>query len=153
MRLAAYRIVKRRWSGSAFDGEGARLYGGRWNSPGTAVVYAASTRSLALLEILVHCSEAALKMDFVAIEAVFDSKLVETLGAEDLPRSWQADPAPVATRRIGDRWAERRSSPVLALPSSIVPEERNYLLNPGHPHFSRIEIGAPRPFAVDDRLA
>ena len=92
MILHSWRIVKRQFLAGAFSGEGARLYGGRWNSPGRPAVYTAEHASLAMLEILAHLEFAAIMSDYVLIRAVFDDSLQEEIGEKDLPRDWRTYP-------------------------------------------------------------
>jgi RES domain-containing protein len=147
-----WRIVKSRYASTAFDGEGARLYGGRWNSPGTRMVYTPSTISLAVLEVLVHLQEASLLSSYSLISAGFDDVYVEHLDHSRLPDDWRTYPAPSELQRIGDEWARSQRSVVLEVPSVIVVRESNYLLNPAHPDFSSVVIGEPEPFTFDERL-
>ena len=147
-----WRIVKNRHAATAFDGEGARLYGGRWNSPGTRMVYTSSTISLAILEILVHLQEASLLSSYSLIAARFDDALIESLDHSRLPDVWRSYQAPPELQRIGDEWVRSQRSAVLQVPSAVVERESNYLLNPAHPDFSSIVIGEPEPFTFDERL-
>lgn len=149
---AAWRIVKERHAAAAFDGEGARRFGGRWNSPGTAVVYVAETRALALLEVLVGLRSTRVLGTYVLIPVRFDDELVEEVAREGLPEGWRRSPPGPETRRAGDAWVAEARSAVLRVPSAVVPDESNFLLNPAHPDFGRIEIGEPEAFAVDPRL-
>ena len=151
--LRSFRIVKLRHAATAFDGEGAWRHGGRWNSRGTRMVYTAESRALALLEILTHTGNAALLAAYGVIEIAFDAALVVALLDADLPDGWRASPPPPATQAIGDRWAADRGSVLMRVPSVLVPEEFNYLLNPAHPGFHKLRIGEPQPLAVDARLA
>lgn len=145
----AWRIVQARHVRVAFDGEGAARFGGRWNSRGVRVVYASSTVALAALETLVHMNPLdAGSFRLIGIE--FDEELVERCGS--LPRDWRNEPPSAETQRIGDDWVQRGEFPVLAVPSAIVPQELNYLLNPAHPDFRRIKIGKPVEFGFDTRL-
>ncbi len=152
MTVRAWRIVQAHLADTAFSGEGARLYGGRWNRPGVAVVYTAGSRALALLELLAHVGALRDLPAYVCIPADFDESLVRALDTARLPRLWRASPAPDATRALGSAWAQRLESAVLRVPSVLVPEEHNYLLNPRHPDFRRVRAGAPVPFHVDPRL-
>lgn len=148
----AWRIVKKRYAGRAFDGEGARRFGGRWTSPGVRVVYAASTRSLAVLEIAVHLDRSALLASFVLIPCGFDERLVTAVSRKALPERWRRDPAPPELAAFGDAWVREMRSAVLAVPSAIVDGETNFLLNPAHRDFGRIRIGDPEDFEFDPRL-
>ncbi len=147
--MRAFRIVKEKHAATAFDGEGAWLYGGRWNSPGTRVAYTSGSIALAALELLVHLNPPVI-LRWVAIPIEFDETLAEKVA--DVPTDWTEEPPPPSTRAVGDRWAKEARSAVLELPSVIVPSESNYLLNPAHPDFRRIRIGDPVPFAFDPRL-
>ena len=150
--LTAWRITKRRHAAYAFDGEGARLFGGRWNSPGVPMVYVASTRALAVLEQLVHLDRATLLSSFVLIPCEFDEQLVTDLDPALLPPDWRREPPPSEVAVIGDLWVKNAVSAVLAVPSAVIEEERNFLLNPGHPHFPKIKIGDSVDFDFDRRL-
>ena len=147
----AWRIVREDHRSAAFDGEGAWLFGGRWNSRGTRMVYTSITLSLAALETLVHLNP-PVAFKYVAIPIEFDEALVETVAAMDLPADWNEEPPPPSTAEIGDRWVRESRSAVLKLPSVIISAELNYLLNPGHSDFKRIRIGKPMPFSFDSRL-
>jgi len=146
-----WRIVKSSRSATAFDGEGARLFGGRWNSPGTAMVYTAGSQSLAVLELLV-LQASRLLTSFCAIPVDFDPALTQAVDPAQLPTDWRQSPAPAALQRIGDQWAAEIRSVVLQVPCAIVPDEANFLLNPHHPDFSRVNIGPPTSFRLDPRL-
>jgi RES domain-containing protein len=148
----SWRIVKQRFREGAFSGEGARLYGGRWNSPGRPVVYTAEHASLAVLEILAHLEFAAIVSDYVLIRAEFDEALLEVVEIKQLPRDWRIYPAPQSLRAIGDQWLEEKRSAVLSVPSVIVPVERLYLFNPLHADFRKIVIAEPQEFPFDTRL-
>lgn len=149
---SAWRIVKARYAATAFDGEGARRSGGRWNSPGTRVVYTSSTISLALLEMLVNLGESSVLAGYVLIESRFDAALVLTLPRAALPANWQKKPVPAEARAVGDQWVQQSRSAILMVPSVVVPQESNYLLNPLHPKFAAVKISAPVPFPFDARL-
>jgi len=147
----AWRIVRETHLAAAFSGEGAAKFGGRWNSRGVAVVYASATRALAALELLVHLNPPVFfKCKIIGLE--FEENLVERMKPADLPADWRMEPPPVSSQRLGDAWVREDRSPVLAVPSVIVPEEFNYLLNPVHPDFKRVKLGKPRDFAFDPRL-
>jgi RES domain-containing protein len=150
--ITAWRIFKSQHEVSAFTGEGARLYGGRWNSHGTAIVYTAGTASLAVLELLVHIASPKVLDAYSLCEVTFADTLVETIGIRDLPSNWSADPAPWELKRLGDSWATQNTSAVLQVPSAIVESEVNFLLNPAHADFSSIRIGPARPHRFDPRL-
>jgi RES domain-containing protein len=149
----AWRIVKASRAATAFDGEGARLYGGRWNSARHALVYTAENVSLAALELLVHLQESSLLASYSLLSARFPASLVRKIERSALPAKWNAYPAPLRLRELGDAWIASGKSAVLEVPSAVVPAEKNYLLNPAHPDFRKIALGAPTRFAFDPRLA
>ena len=148
----AWRIAKRSRAASAFDGEGARLYGGRWNSPGHALVYTAENVSLAALELLVHLHGSALLASYSLRPATFAAALVTRIELAALPASWNGYPAPLRLRELGDAWIAHGKSAVLEVPSAVVPSEKNYLLNPAHRDFAKIALGPAQRFAFDRRL-
>ncbi len=147
-----WRIVKRSRAIGAFDGEGARRTGGRWNAPGTRVVYTAEHASLAALEMLAHLQRSSVLLSYALIPCDVPEELVERVDRKQLPRTWRASPAPAALQRLGDAWAASMRSVALEVPSAIVEVENNVLLNPAHPGFARVEIGEPLAFAYDLRL-
>jgi len=150
--ITAWRITKRQHAKTAFSGSGARKYGGRWNSPGTSIVYTAETQSLAVLEMLVHLEQPDLLQRYVLIGVGIDEALIEKLDRSRLPRHWRGAPA-VESRAIGDEWAANQTSVALRVPSALVPAENNLLLNPAHADFEKLVIGDPVSFAFDQRLA
>ncbi len=150
--LPAYRITKRKWVSGAFDGEAAKRYPGRWNQRGHPVIYTASSRSLAILEILVHYeAHDLLNEHFVCIPLRIPAECILQL-EEPLPGDWRTDPPPASTRALGTAWLTGGESLALAVPSVLVPAETNYLLNPLHPDFARLEMGEPEPLDLDSRL-
>ncbi|MDT8437108.1 MAG: RES family NAD+ phosphorylase [Gemmatimonadota bacterium] len=152
--IEAWRIVKRRFASTAFDGKGAQRFGGRWNSPGRPVVYTSESRALALLEILAGLGSTTPLPAWTLIAVRFPKEFalaaVELPGG--LPPGWDAAPPSHVSRQVGDRWLDERASAVLRVPSVIVPAECNFLLNPAHPDFSGIETGSPEPLRLDPRL-
>ena len=148
----AWRIVKASRVASAFDGEGARLYGGRWNSPGHPLVYTAENASLAALELLVHLQESPLLASYSLLSVRFPAALVRKLERAALPESWNTYPAPFQLRELGDAWIASGKSAVLEVPSAVVPAERNYLLNPAHVGFRKVSLGKAQRFSFDRRL-
>jgi len=148
----AWRITTKREPGLAFDGEGARLYGGRWNRPGTRLVYGAEHLSLAALELFVHLDpEDAVRPMFRFRVELPDSSF-ERLSPSRLPANWRSYPTPDETAAIGTEWAQRGEALALAVPSAIIPEEHNILLNPVHAGFARLALHAGEPFSLDSRM-
>ena len=144
----AFRIADSRWP--IFDGTGAKVRGGRWNTPGRAVIYAAETYSGALLEILVHTL--GRKPGYLAcVEIEIPADLdFEELTPSELP-DWDS-PAMEASRVAGDGWLERAHSAVLLVPSVVSRRERNVLINPAYADFARIRASDPVPVRWDARL-
>jgi RES domain-containing protein len=148
-----WRLTSARYGDRAFDGEGARIYGGRWNHPGVSVVYCSSTLSLAALEYFVHVEPELAPPNLVAVAADLPPGLeVETLEVEALPANWRTYPGPERLRDLGTGWLRSGRTAVLQVPSSVIPHEMNVLLNPAHPDFARISLHAAQPFFLDPRL-
>jgi RES domain-containing protein len=150
--VTAWRIVKGRHAPTAFDGEGARLEGGRWNSPGTPVVYTSQSAALAALELLVHLGRASTLRTYVMIPCTFDEALVVRLDSRRLPGNWRSYPAPPELQVIGDEWVREGDSAVLQVPSAVIATDSNYLLNPRHRDFKDIRVLSPQTFEFDPRL-
>ena len=150
--IRAWRLLKSRFSATAFDGEGARLYGGRWNSQGTRVAYASESIALTVLETLVHLQNPGVLSSYSLVSLQFPEELVEILKISELPPDWRASPGPPEIQRIGDQWITSSRSVVLSVPSVIVPSARNYLLNPMHRDFDRVAIDPAEAFVFDKRL-
>jgi RES domain-containing protein len=152
MRL--WRIEKSVFAKGVRFGNGARIYGGRWNSPGRPAVYGAGSLSLAMLEVLAHVSteeDAGEKRVFFTVD--MDDRLVEEVATADLPRSWRSALNVGPCRRQGDAWLGRGSSVALKVPSALVQGEFNCILNPAHPHYRKAAIwSAGRPLRIDSRL-
>jgi RES domain-containing protein len=137
----------------AFDGEGARLCGGRWNRPGAAMVYASATLSLAALESVVHLDPEEEPENLVAVSAEIPENLrIRRIAIGNLPQDWRQYPAPESLQEIGTAWIRSASTAVLAVPSAVIPQEWNYLLNPAHPDFKKIRLNKAKPFQFDPRL-
>lgn len=135
----------------ANSGMGASLYGGRWNRVGTPVIYAAQSASLAALEVLVHYS--VLPKDHVLTEIrIPDNLTILRLEAASLPDGWNAEVPIPDTQNIGEMWVNEKRSAILSVPSSIVPSDRNFILNPAHPAFADIAFQPSFHFHFDPRL-
>lgn len=147
-----WRIVKARYANQPFDGEGARLYGGRWNSPGVRMVYTSDSLSLSVLELLTQLNDASLLPKFVALSAEFPDDLVSELDLSKLPANWRSHPAPPDLQLLGDSWAKAGTSLALRVPSAVVPRQHNYLINPEHSGLPDLKVSPPEPFDFDLRL-
>jgi RES domain-containing protein len=148
--MRIYRIADSRHP--VWDGTGAQLVGGRFNSPGTAVIYGAVTFAGAMLEVLVHARIGKVPRSHVVVTAEApDDVSVERADASLLPAGWDGESVQIA-REFGDRWAADRRTAILLVPSVVAREEWNVLVNPSHPLAARISIGEPRPVVWDERL-
>ena len=135
------------------DGEGARLNGGRWNSEGVPAVYTSSTIALAALEYLVHVDIEDVPHDLVAMAIeVPDDTGLKTVAPNDLPADWNQAPDHPECTRIGDQWIASGAELLLRVPSAVVPEDWNLLINPAHPRAGEVVVTSVRPFAFDPRL-
>jgi RES domain-containing protein len=150
--IVAWRLTTRREPQAAFDGEGARLYGGRWNRPGTRLVYAAEHLSLAALEAFVHLDPEDEPRALYRFRVKLHEGAVERLPAASLPASWRDYPAPDETAAMGSEWARKCKALALMVPSVIVPEESNILINPAHPGFPLLTLEAGERFSFDGRM-
>jgi RES domain-containing protein len=150
--IKAWRLVKWRFARTAFDGEGARLYGGRWNSPGTRIAYASESVALATLEVLVHLQASALLPSYALAAIRFPEDLVEALDLSPLPANWKQFPSSPDVQAIGDQWIKELRSAILRVPSAVIPSAYNFLLNPTHPDFARVVVEPPEPYEFDPRL-
>jgi RES domain-containing protein len=141
------------YSSTPFDGEGSRLFGGRWSKPGTRIVYTAEHLSLAILEYTVHFSPRTQPPDIrLAIAEIPDDVSRLQFAVKDLPKNWFVDPAPESLGSIGTEFVQEAKAAILIVPSALSPVEHNWLLNPVHPDFARIRLGKAEPFRFDRRL-
>jgi len=150
--MRIWRICRQRYAAVAYAGEGARLYGGRWNSKGIKVVYTSTSLALAAVEMFVNLEPKLRPDDLVSIEAeVPDEVRTERLDVKSLPRDWY-QLRDESLRAYGDRWILNATSTALYVPSAAIRGEWNVLLNPDHPDFARLKFQKPRPFEFDLRM-
>lgn len=148
--MRVWRIAEKAYP--PLDGEGARLFGARWNSPGVSLVYTAGSLSLAVVELLVHTDPDLVPDDLTAYEIELPEGVsMNRVDAVSLPVGWDGVDTS-ACRKVGDAWARPTVFCVLAVPSAILPEEVNYLVNPRHPEAASVRVVSSRPFAFDPRL-
>jgi RES domain-containing protein len=148
--LTAYRIADSRHP--IFDGTGASLIGGRWNSPGSPVIYAAASYAGAMLEQLVHAGTGRVPRNQKAILITIPARVsIEEWRAEGLPPGWDREDN-IASRSFGDAWLQSRRSAVLIVLSAVAKYERNVLINPAHPDFKWIVASKPEAVVWDARL-
>lgn len=150
--MRVWRLLKTRFASTAFDGEGPRLHGGRWNSVGVRVAYASSSSALAVLEVLVNLENPALLPSYSMVVANVPDDLIEHLVLTLLPAHWSTSPVPPETQALGDDWVRSGTSLALRVPSAIVVHASNFLVNPEHPDFNRFVVESIDPFTFDPRL-
>jgi len=154
--MIVYRIEREKYLSTTLSGVGASMTKGyRWNSLNTKLVYTAESRALATLEVSVHLDLSQdLPMDrhYVQIEINDDITILE-VNVKDLPPGWDAKPPTTITQIIGDDFAAENKAAVLKVPSSIVPHESNYLINPNHPDSKRIIVKSTSPMLFDSRFS
>ena len=153
--MVVFRIEREKYQETTLTGIGASMTDGyRWNSLNTKIVYTSETRALATLEVSVHLDLSEdLPNDrfFVEIEIPDDITILE-VQLQDLPVSWDAKPPSSSTQTIGDDFVLYNEAAILKVPSSIIPQEFNYLLNPNHKDASRIKVLSKTKMKFDSRL-
>ena len=148
-----WRLCQAAQQATAFSGDGARRYGGRWTPKGLSAVYTAATQSLAALEILVHVDTDLVPNDFVLFAVdIPDAVRIERILPEDLAPDWRSEFPPQSLQACGGAWLQNLVSAVLEVPSAIIPDEYNYILNPQHSDFPLLLIHPSIPFVFDRRL-
>jgi RES domain-containing protein len=156
MPLEAYRLVRTDRAEGAFSGEGSRLFGGRWNPKGVAVVYCSQHLSLCVLEFRVNQDRFRPQDGYVFFRVLIPEQLVERLPLEHAPRGWDRrglpSERPTPAQRFGERWVQEARSAVLEVPSAVLPPERNYVLNPQHRDFGQLHVERAIPIRLDERL-
>lgn len=148
-----WRLVKERYAATAFDGYGARTFGGRWNSPGRECVYVGSSKALCVLETLVHLEMEDIAQGYRFLTIQIPESLIVTLDPAALPDDWKTSPAPVSTQHIGDDWlASPENGLLLQVPSTLT-GEWNGVFNPEHPAAGEaLATIRSEPFMLDARL-
>jgi RES domain-containing protein len=152
--LTVFRLGKHIYRDQLFSGQGGLYASGRWTPRGRPVVYTSASISLAVLEYTVNYRRRGWVPATVLGRAVVPASVrVETISIDELPASWFAAAPPPRLQTIGGEWLERGETAVLKVPSAIVIEEWNYLLNPLHADFRKLRMGVPKPFSLDQRVA
>ena len=155
MTLEGWRLADPEFASTSADmlsGEGAFLFGGRWNSKGVRVVYLGSSLAQAAMELLVHLGRPQILSTFYTMPVAFDEGHLSHIDLADLPDTWAEPSMASAIASVGDIWIENESSLLLQVPSAAVNGEYNYLLNPLHRDMGELIIGPIRPFGYDPRL-
>ena len=149
--MELYRVCKRRNAG--LSGTGSKAAGGRWNSSGNAVVYCSGNRSLAVLEYLAHFADLIIPDDLVLLSIYAPSGgPIKEIKLKMLPANWKTFPAPAKLKELGDDWLRRNDSLLMKVPSVIIDNEYNYLINPSHRNMIKVKIISKEKFSVDERL-
>lgn len=146
-----YRIVQAAWAASAMTGDGARLFGGRWNPPGVPAVYLADSRALAALEIIVNAPVEVSALEWRIFEVEVPDHSIETVNPDALPGDWQALPSSPGAKHHGARWLQTGAL-CFKLPSAVIPEEFTLLLNPQHPDAGKLRVSESKVFRFDPRV-
>ena len=153
--ILSFRIALRAFADGT-PGEGARLYGGRWNPPGVPVLYTSDSVALAALEVMANMSPNFPEPDDDFCRVTYGipaGTAIRTVDPNTLPTNWQSHPAPLHLAELGRLWSEDKEHLVLKVPSAIVGDSGwNYLFNPRHPDFSTIQMLKKEPFTFDYRL-
>jgi len=151
--ISGWRLVKKVHEATAFSGEGARRFGGRWNHRGIAVVYLSDSLALAALELFVHLGPSHSDLEFASFEVqIPDSVSSAVLEKKDLPKDWRTEPAPVSCKDLGSDWVRSKETGILIVPSVIVPVQSNYILNINHEDFRDLKIDQNDNFSFDPRM-
>ncbi|MFT3990242.1 MAG: RES family NAD+ phosphorylase [Luteolibacter sp.] len=147
-----YRLVQEQWAAYAKNGEGARLYGGRWNPAGMPAVYLAGSRALAALEVVVHAPRQSLRIPWCLFEVEIPDEWIENSAKMKLPPDWQNRPDSPGAQAFGGKWLRGKAAVALQLPSVIIPEEPVMLVNPLHTDAGNLKWSAAQEFRFDERL-
>ncbi|GAB5565919.1 MAG: RES family NAD+ phosphorylase [Winogradskyella sp.] len=150
--MKVYRIAKQNFIND-LSGEGARLFGGRWNKRGFNVLYTSQHLSLSVLELLVHIDMKFVKEDFRFIEIDLPDDIKQSkLPTSILKKEWRHNPPLSFTQDYGSEWLQQNKSLLLKIPSAVLPNEFNYLINPNHKDFSKVKIVKKGFLDLDQRV-
>jgi RES domain-containing protein len=148
-----YRLAKGK-NRRDLSGKGAEIYGGRWNSKGTAILYTSQSRALAFAEVSMHIPLGIIPKDYFLVSIqIPDKASVLKLTEEDMPSDWRSNPHSHSTQKIGDEFVAAGKYLVLRVPSAVVPGEFNYLINPAHAMMREVKVDKAEPFEFDSRFA
>lgn len=151
--MLCWRIAKKKYAASAFDGEGSRRKGGRWTPRGLPAVYTAQTESLAALEQFVQIGDEGQNIHFICFKVEIPEEVrIIDIDISSLPSNWKEIPAPDSLKAYGAEWLTQGQTAVLKAPSALISSECNFILNPLHPDFQKIKISTPEKFCYDPRM-
>lgn len=148
--MIVFRVGKAKYAAD-LSGEGARLFGGRWNEKGTLCLYSSASRALSLLEYSVNVNVDDIPRSLTVTTIEIPDDVLE-LSISDLPGNWKENPAPADTARFGSALLQTATKPVIQIPSAVIPEEFNYLLNPRHPDKNLFKVLDIKDLVYDIRI-
>jgi len=150
--MTVYRLCRKAHAND-LSGRGAELNGGRWNGKGMTMVYTSASRALCLVEIMVHVPAGIIPKDYYLVSiSIPDNTHIIAIDPKDLPDNWSKNPVPASTQKMGNAFIARQEALVLKVPSAIVKDEWNYLINPSHKDFKKVKITSIELFSFDTRL-
>jgi len=151
--MELYRITQESYSND-LSGNGSRIFGGRWNSEGQYALYTSASRSLALLETIAHIPVKLFRNKKYILVTVFlpDKAPLKFIEEKDLPNNWDALDIQHVTQKVGDNFLEEQKALLLRVPSVLMPEEFNYIINPLHPSMKQVKVIYQREIRFNDRL-
>lgn len=149
--MIVYRLTRSNYKHD-LTGKGAEMSGGRWNNKGTALVYTSESRALCMLEVAIHLPMGILPKDFMLVTIRIPDNGIHTIDHTSLDEDWKSNPPKPNTRLIGDTFVADGKQLVLKVPSVLVPDEYNFLINPKHWNASDVNILQQEPFTFDHRF-
>jgi RES domain-containing protein len=149
MRL--WRIAQRKYALDRLCA-GSALYGGRWNPVGLPALYCGASIAICALEKFVHVGQAPLPPLVLVAVDIPDESDIFAPSVDELPPGWDMLPTSVAAQNLGRQWLERGTALAMRVPSAVLPEETNVILNPHHPQFLDVNLAIVRPFSFDQRM-
>jgi RES domain-containing protein len=150
--MIVYRLCRQAYAND-LSGYGAKISGGRWNSKGVAALYTSASRALCAIEIVVHVPAGIIPKDYFMVSiSIPDNETIDILNPKNLPSTWNNNPISGSTQRIGNSFLAEQKALVLKVPSAIIKDEWNYIINPMHPGFKKVKIVNTEPFSFDTRL-
>lgn len=150
--MEVFRLSREQYA-DTLSGAGAAIKGGRWNSMGFELIYTAANRSLAMAEVAVHFTLATLPDDYMMVTInIPDDLFAKAISENELPRNWNAFPHPASTQKLGNHFILEGKYCVAKISSVVTKGDFNFLINPNHNNFSRINISATEKFPFDKRI-
>jgi RES domain-containing protein len=149
--MIVFRLTKGKYK-SQISGIGAELYGGRWNNKGFRVIYTSQSRALCTTEIAVHTPLGIIPTDYYLQTIEIPNSSILKINPEELSKDWKRFPHPYSTKILGDQFIIENEFLSLKVPSAIVQDENNFLINPNHKMFKSVEIINIEKFEFDKRL-